>query len=69
MDLRSDQPFWLIDSGPMYQYPTLSQDLTVDVVVIGGGITGSLIAHALSNTNMNTIVVDKRIIGLGSTCA
>jgi len=39
------------------------------VVVIGGGITGALVAHKLLQEDVDTIVVDKRDIGWGSTSA
>ena len=37
--------------------------------VIGGGITGALLGHALTMAGYNVIVVDRRYIGWGSTSA
>ncbi|MFN8441860.1 MAG: FAD-dependent oxidoreductase [Caldilineaceae bacterium] len=69
MDLKSDYPFWPIKNGLMYTYPTLQQDITCDVVVIGGGITGALVAYHLVEAGIDTVVVDKRHIAWGSTSA
>lgn len=69
MDLRSGCPFWLIKNGFSFNYPSLQQHITTDVVVLGGGITGALMAHFLSKAGIGTVVVDRRNIGMGSTCA
>lgn len=69
MDLRSGYPFWLVKNGILHAYPPLDSDAACDVAVIGGGITGALVAHALLADNVDVIVVDKRDIGWGSTSA
>lgn len=43
MDLKSGMPFWLIKNGLMFNYPKLEKDLDVDVLILGCGITFSLI--------------------------
>lgn len=69
MDLRSGQPFWLIKNGIVATYPALDADLTCAVAVIGGGITGALVAYTLAKQGIDVVVVDKRDIGWGSTSA
>lgn len=69
MNLKSGYPYWLIKNGLPYNYPKLTQNIQTDVVIIGGGITGALCAHELTNAGINCLVVDGRTIGLGSTCA
>jgi glycine/D-amino acid oxidase-like deaminating enzyme len=69
MDLMSGYPFWPIKNGLIASYPTLKQDLACDVAVIGGGITGALIAYYLTETGCDTVLVDRRDIGGGSTSA
>ncbi len=69
MDLSSGYPFWLIRDGLPFDYPMLDADIEAEVIVLGGGISGALAAWHLSEAGIDTIVVDKRSIGLGSTCA
>ena len=69
MNLHSDYPYWLMRSGVLGAFPTLSRDIVTDVLVIGGGISGALIAHELARRNVGVTVVDKRHIGFGSTSA
>ena len=69
MDLSTGYPFWLIRNGLKYDYPFLENDLDTDVLIMGGGISGALIAYKLINENINCSLIDGRSIGLGSTCA
>jgi glycine/D-amino acid oxidase-like deaminating enzyme len=69
MNLRAGFPFDLIKNGLPFDYPRLEKNLNTDVVVIGGGISGALVAHYLVKENISCIVADARTIGLGSTCA
>ena len=39
------------------------------MLVVGGGITGSLIAFQLSSEGYKVVLIDKRDVSLGSTCA
>lgn len=69
MDLKSNEPFWLVKNGIIHSYPALRNDTHCDVLVVGGGITGSLIAHQCIQDGLNTILIDKREIANGSTSA
>lgn len=69
MDLKSGMPFWLIKDGLMFNYPKLEKDFEVDVLILGGGISGSLSAWYLVNAGIDCAVIDARSIGQGSTCA
>lgn len=69
MDLKSNEPFWLVKNGIISSYPSLKEDKECDVLIIGGGITGSLIAHQMIKDGHNTILIDKREICNGSTSA
>lgn len=69
MRLRTFESFWLIKNGLLYSYPSLQKDLTSEIVVIGGGITGALISHALLADGHEVLLIDKRDIGQGSTSA
>lgn len=69
MDLKSGYPYWAIKNGLMHAFPQLQADLSCDVVVIGAGITGALIADELSNHGHDVTVLDQRDAGWGSTSA
>jgi glycine/D-amino acid oxidase-like deaminating enzyme len=69
MNLKSGYPFWLIKAGLPFDYPVLSQNKKTDVVVMGGGISGALVAWQLVKKGFDCIVVDARTIGLGSSCS
>lgn len=69
MDLASGYPYWPVKDGLLRAYPPLESDATCDVLVIGAGATGALIAYRLVEAGIDTIVVDKRDVGFGSTSA
>ena len=69
MDLKSNEPFWLLKNGLIASYPSLKSDEKCDVLIIGGGITGSLIAHQMIEDGYETILIDKRELCNGSTSA
>jgi glycine/D-amino acid oxidase-like deaminating enzyme len=69
MDLRSGHPYWPLKNGILATYPPLVTGSTVDVAIIGGGITGALIAHHLVEEGVETIVLDQRDVAMGSTAA
>ncbi|WP_026753611.1 FAD-binding oxidoreductase [Sediminibacter sp. Hel_I_10] len=69
MKLRSSEPFWLEKNGIVNSYPSLRKDLVTDILIVGGGITGSLIAHQCIKDGYKTALIDKREIAHGSTSA
>lgn len=69
MDLKSNEPFWLLKNGLFASYPSLKSDEECEVLIIGGGITGSLIARQMIEDGYHTILIDKREICNGSTSA
>lgn len=70
MRLRTYESFWLLSNGLLYSYPSLhGQHESCDVAVIGGGITGALISHALQEKGYRVVLLDKRDIAGGSTSA
>ena len=69
MDLRSGLPYSLIKNGLMYNYPKLEESLETEIVILGGGISGALVAYYLSKGGFKCVVVDERNIGMGSSCA
>lgn len=69
MDLRSGRAFWPIQNGLIQAYPPLQEHQNTDVVVLGGGITGALIAWHLTRAGVSCVVLDRRDVAYGSTSA
>ncbi|MBA2524448.1 MAG: FAD-binding oxidoreductase [Pyrinomonadaceae bacterium] len=69
MDLTSPHAFWLIRNGVGEVSSPLPNNRSCDIVVIGAGIIGALIADALTAAGLSVIVIDRRYPGHGSTSA
>ncbi len=69
MKLRTPEAFWLVKNGILNSYPSLKEDLTTEILIIGGGITGSLIAHQCIKEGFEVVIADRREIANGSTSA
>lgn len=69
MNLTSAQPFWAVKNGICAAYPALDQDVICEAVIIGGGVTGALVAAHLIQEDIDTVLIDSRDIGTGSTSA
>jgi glycine/D-amino acid oxidase-like deaminating enzyme len=68
-DIRTESPFWLMKNGFLKPYPALSSDIKTDFAIIGGGISGALLAWNLAQKGASVAVIDRRHIGMGSTAA
>ena len=71
MRLHSGAPFWLLQDGlrEMGLPPGEPPRRSYDVVVIGAGVTGALVADALSAEGLAVLVLDGRAPACGSTAA
>lgn len=69
MNIRSNEPYWLVKNGMIHAYPSLRANISCDVLIVGGGITGALMAHSCIKNGFDTILIDKREIANGSTSA
>ncbi|WP_432411325.1 NAD(P)/FAD-dependent oxidoreductase [Rasiella sp. SM2506] len=69
MDIRTNEPFWLIKNALPTSYPSLQEDLETEVVILGGGITGALIAYQLLQENYKVVLLEKRDVFNGSSAA
>jgi glycine/D-amino acid oxidase-like deaminating enzyme/nitrite reductase/ring-hydroxylating ferredoxin subunit len=55
------------DKAEETSFSSLNQDITVDVAIVGGGITGLTAAYILSRAGKKVAVLEARKIGEGST--
>jgi len=55
------------ENFPKKSCPKLNNDIGVDVLIIGGGITGISSAYHLINNNLKVCLVEKDLIGCGVT--
>ena len=69
MNLTSELPFWTVKNGLISVYPPLDRDLRCEALIVGGGITGALLAHELVKKGVKSVLIDQRDIGHGSTSA
>ncbi len=67
-DLRGGHSPWFrtIQHSPL---PVLRESLKCDALIVGGGITGSLIADRLTCQGLDVIIIDRELPGRGSTSA
>jgi glycine/D-amino acid oxidase-like deaminating enzyme len=68
-DLHSGVPVWAHYPKPFISTGTLSSSLRTDVVIVGAGITGALVAEAATAMGLATVILDRRPPALGSTAA
>lgn len=69
-DLRTGTPLWLRHRIPSVPRSTLEDfPSAVDVLVIGAGISGALVADLLSEAGLSVAVVDRRGAARGSSAA
>ena len=67
--LRHGRPLWLDRPFPKRKYPKHSGHIDVDVVIIGGGITGALCAYLFADAGVRVAVLESKAVGHGSTIA
>src|SRR4029079_6134409 len=53
------KPYWQ-DSATLPDFPSLANDLTVDVVIIGGGLTGITAAWLLKRSGVKVALLDRQ---------
>lgn len=60
------KPYWS-DRGELPRFARLAQDLTVDVVIVGGGITGLSTAYLLKKSGRRVAVIERSRCMAGDT--
>lgn len=49
------------------KYSYLNQDIACDILIIGAGVSGAITAYYMAEEGYNVVLVDKNIVGYGST--
>ena len=68
-DLRSGSPVWTAHRKPPVAHQPSPGSLKTDVLVIGAGISGAIVADVLGEAGFDVVLVDRRSPFAGSTSA
>lgn len=69
MNLRSAHPYWPTTSRRPSFRQAPRRRVRVDVLIVGAGITGALVAYELTRAGATVAIVDRRPVASGSTPA
>ncbi|WP_335870209.1 NAD(P)/FAD-dependent oxidoreductase [Bacillus sp. 2205SS5-2] len=69
MNLKSGKLFWPSTMESIPKYGILDENIGCDVLIIGGGMSGAFCSYFLSGTPLNVVLVERRGMAKGSTCA
>jgi glycine/D-amino acid oxidase-like deaminating enzyme len=69
--LRVERPLWLARSAgdTRLRFPALVRRITVDVAVVGGGVTGASVAWRFADAGLSVALLEAARVGHGSTAA
>ncbi len=68
-DLRTGRSIWMSRPLPAIPYTRLMRDAQADVVIVGAGISGAMVADTLTGAGLSVIILDRRGPLKGSTPA
>jgi len=68
-DLRTGHSIWESIPAPRVPHGPLNRNVKADVLIIGAGITGAMVADCLAEAGLNVVMADKRGPAKGSTTA
>ena len=69
MDLRTGRPIWSHYRASIPPTKALVRDIKTDVLIVGMGISGAMIAEALTGAGLSVAAIDRRGAIKGSTAA
>lgn len=69
LDLRTGRPVWFAYRAPTVKADPLTRDVKADVLIVGMGISGAMMAEALTASGHSVICIDRRGPMKGSTPA
>ena len=70
-ELRVGVPLWLgLEKNPARRrYRSLDHNMVADVVIVGGGLTGAVVAWKFAKAGVRVVVLEAKRVGQGSTAA
>ena len=68
-DLRTGRSLWMARPAPIVPERTLRRDVKADVLIVGAGISGAMVADQLTEAGLDVVLVDRRGPMLGATPA
>ncbi len=69
LDLRTGKPVWMHYRAPAVAFEPLGKPLKTDVLIVGAGISGAMIAEMLTDQGLRVSLIDRRGPMKGSTPA
>ncbi|MGI5897255.1 MAG: NAD(P)/FAD-dependent oxidoreductase [Oscillospiraceae bacterium] len=60
-------PFWTDEAKPLCQYPWLAQNERCEVLVLGGGLTGAVLAYHFAADGADVCLLTRTPVGYGAT--
>lgn len=69
MELISGKTYWDKTLEEVKQFDSITDDIDIEVLIVGGGMSGNLAAYLLAESGHKVIVIEKNRIGQGSSSA
>ena len=69
LDLRTGRPVWSRYRASIPAAKHLARDINTEVLIVGMGISGAMIAEALTGVGLSVVAIDRRGVIKGSTAA
>ena len=67
IELHKGNLFWISTTDKARFYPELDYDISCDICIIGGGMSGAILSHQLSTAGFQVAVLDKMQPATGSS--
>ena len=62
MELRTGTPYWVARDTVRARYPVMNQNISADVLIVGGGPCGLAAAIAAQRAGLRTVVVEAEVV-------